>query len=94
MVKLDNIAQSIRVPLRLSETRVHRFLGVGNTATSNKPGMDSELNLISTLKTADQLTIGAAWHGACPAILMRNCAWRLAHSFQHDVTHERDFNTH
>jgi len=76
MVKLDNIVQPITVPVRLSQTRVHRFLDVGNTATSNKPGMDSELNLISTLKTADPLTIGAAWHGACPAILMRNCAWR------------------
>jgi len=64
------------VPLRLSETRVHRFLDVGDTAISNKLGLDSELNPISTLKTADQLTIGAAWHGACPAILTRNCARR------------------
>jgi len=55
---------------------VHRFLDVGDTATSNKPGLDSELNPISTLKTADPLTIGAAWHGACPAILTRNCARR------------------
>jgi len=64
------------VPLKLSEYRVNRFLDVGNTATSDKPGLDSELYLISTLKTADSLTIGAAWHGACPAILTRNCAWR------------------
>ena len=64
------------MPLKLSESRVNRFLDVGNTATSDKPGLDSKLDLISTLKTADPLTIAAAWHGACPAILMRNCAWR------------------
>ena len=74
MVKIDNIVQPIIMPLRPSETRVHRFLDVCNTATSDKPGMDSELNLIWTLKTADPLTIGAAWYGACPAILTRNCA--------------------
>ena len=93
MVKLDNIVQPIMVALRLSETRVHRFLDVGNTATSNKPGLDSELNLVSTSKTADPLTIGAAWHGACPAILTRNCARHSAHGFQQDVSHKRDFNT-
>jgi len=60
MVKLDNIVQPIMVPLKLSESRVNRFLGIGNTATSNEPGLDSELKLISTLKTADPLTIGAA----------------------------------
>ena len=76
MVKLDNIIQPIMVPLKLSESRVNRFLDVGNTATSNKPGLDSELDLISTLKTADALTTGAAWHGECPAILTRNCARR------------------
>jgi hypothetical protein len=76
MVKLVNTVQTIMVPLKLSESRVNRFLNVGNTATSNKPGLDSELDLISTLKAADPLTIGAAWHGACPAILMRNCARR------------------
>jgi hypothetical protein len=81
------------VPLRLSETRVHRFLVVCNTATSNKPGLDSEVNLISTLKTAGPLTIGAAWHGACPAITTRNCARRSAHGFQQDVTHKRDVKT-
>jgi hypothetical protein len=62
------------VTLRLSETRVHRFLDVGDTATYKKPGLDSELNPISTLTTADPLTIGGAWYGACPAILTRNCA--------------------
>jgi len=46
------------VPEKLSESRVNRFLGVDNTATSNKPGLDSEFDLISTLKAADPLTIG------------------------------------
>ena len=76
MVKLDNIVQPIMVPLKLSESRVNRFLNVGDTATSNKPGLDSELDMISTLKTADALTTGAAWHGECPVILTRNCARR------------------
>jgi hypothetical protein len=75
-VKLDIIVQPIMVPLKLSASTVNRILDVGNTATSNKPGLDSELDLILTLKTADPLTIGAAWHGACPAILTRNCARR------------------
>jgi hypothetical protein len=60
VVKLYNIVQLIMVPLRLSETRLHTSLDVGNTATSNKLGLGSELNLISTLKTAGPLTIGAA----------------------------------
>ena len=76
VVKLDNIVQPIMVPLKFSESIVNRFLDVGNTATSIIPGLDSELYPISTLKTADQLTTGAAWHGACPAILTRNCARR------------------
>jgi len=76
VVKLDNTVQPIMVPLKLSESRVNRILDVGNTTTSNKPGLDSELYLISTLKTADPLTIGAAWYGACPTILTRNCARR------------------
>jgi len=63
------------VPLKLSESRVNKFLDVCYIATSNKSGLDSELDLISTLKAADPLTIGAAWHGVCPAILTRNCAW-------------------
>ena len=75
MGKLDN-STADQVSMKLSESRVSRFLDVGNTATSKKHGLDSELDPISTLKTADQLTIGAAWHGACPAILTRNCARR------------------
>ena len=73
VVKLDNIVQLIMVPLKLSKSRVNRFLDVGNSATSNKPGLDV-LYLIVTLKTADPLTVGAARHGACPATLTSNCA--------------------
>jgi len=76
IVKLDNTVQPIIVPPKLSESRLNRFLDVGNTATSNKHGLDSKLDLISTLKTADPLTIGAAWHGEFPVILTRNCARR------------------
>jgi hypothetical protein len=71
VVKLDNILQLIMATLKLSKSRVNRFLDVGNSATSNKTGLD-ELYLIVTLKTADPLTVGAAGHGACPATLTRD----------------------
>ena len=46
MGRLDNIILPIMVPLKLSESRVNRVLDVGKTATSNKQGLDREVDLI------------------------------------------------